>query len=252
MTLMHRLPTPTPNPSPQRGGERGMRRGACPGLSAPMPTGDGLLVRLRPIGTVSLAAFKGLCTAARQYGNGVVEITARGSIQVRGLSAASAPRFADAITPLGIAAEDGVPIIANALAGLDPNELIDAGALAADLRRALRRTFLPGKLAPKVSVAIDGGGALGLDTLSADVRVRAELINGAVGLRLSIGGDEATATLLGTITPSDCTEAVLRLLEVIAQRGCDARARDILAAEEIGSFREALSSCPAMCRASTF
>ena len=89
------------------GGGRGMtalakavphRRGACPGLSAPMPTGDGLLVRLRPIGTVSLAAFKALCAAARQYGNGVVEITARGSIQVRGLSAASAPHFADAVT----------------------------------------------------------------------------------------------------------------------------------------------------------
>ena len=151
------------------GGGRGMtalaeaaphRRGACPGLSAPMPTGDGLLVRLRPIGTVSLAAFKELCAAARQHGNGVVEITARGSIQVRGLSAASAPRFADAIASLGIAAEDGIPVIANPLAGLDPDELIDAGALAADLRRALGRTSLPGRLAPKVSVAIDGGGAL--------------------------------------------------------------------------------------------
>jgi len=33
------------------------RRGACPGLSAPMPTGDGLLVRLLPTGTIPLAAF---------------------------------------------------------------------------------------------------------------------------------------------------------------------------------------------------
>ncbi len=214
------------------------RRGACPGLSAPMPTGDGLLVRLRPIGTVWLTAFKELCAAARQYGNGVVEITARGSIQARGLSAASAPHFADAITSLGIAAEDGIPVIANALAGLDPAELIDAGALAADLRRALGRTSLAGRLAPKVSVAINGGGALDLHTLSADVRLRAELINGAVALRVSIGGDGANATPLGTIMPSDCTEAVLRLLEVIAKRGRDARARDILAAEEIGSFRQ--------------
>jgi len=216
-----------------------------------MPTGDGLLVRLRPIGTISLTAFKELCAAARQYGNGVVEVTARGIIQVRGLSAASAPRFADAIMLLSIAAEDGIPVIANALAGLDPAELIDAGALAADLRRALTRTSLPGRLAPKVSVAIDGGGALNLDTLSADVRLRAELVNGAVALRASVGGDGASATSLGAIMPSDCTEVALRLLEVIAQRGRDARARDILAAEEIGSFREALSSCPALCRAST-
>ena len=33
-------------------------RGACPGLSAPMPTGDGLLVRLLPIGTIPLAAVR--------------------------------------------------------------------------------------------------------------------------------------------------------------------------------------------------
>src|SRR5580658_4757646 len=181
------LTTPTPDPSPQGGGDRVRRRGACPGLSAPMPTGDGLLVRLRPIGTVSIAAFRKLCAAARQHGNGVVEITARGSIQVRGLSAASAPRFADAIASLGIAAEDGIPVIANALAGLDPDELIDAGTLAANLRRALGVTSLPRRLAPKVSVAIDGGSDL--YTLSADVRLHAELANGTVALRVSVGSD---------------------------------------------------------------
>jgi precorrin-3B synthase len=217
------------------------RRGACPGLSAPMPTGDGLLVRLRPIGTVSLVAFKALCAAARQYGNGVVEITARGSIQVRGLSAASAPHFAGAVNSLGIAAEDGVPVIANPLAGLDPDELIDASALATGLRRALGRTSLPGRLAPKVSVAIDGGGALGLDALPADVRLRAELINSHVGLRVSVSGDAANAISLGAILQRDCIEAALRLLEVIAQRGRDARARDVLAAEGIEQFRLSLS-----------
>ena len=59
-------------------------RGACPGLSAPMPTGDGLLVRLLPIGTISLDAFTVLGAAARAHGNGVIEITARGSIQSAG------------------------------------------------------------------------------------------------------------------------------------------------------------------------
>jgi len=33
------------------------RRGACPGLSAPMPTGDGLLVRLMPAEPIPLDAF---------------------------------------------------------------------------------------------------------------------------------------------------------------------------------------------------
>src|SRR5258708_25912544 len=89
-----------------------MRRGACPGLSAPMATGDGLLARLTPAGsTIALEAFAGLCVAARTHGNGVIEITSRGSIQVRGLSAASAPLFAVEVASLEIEASDGIPVV---------------------------------------------------------------------------------------------------------------------------------------------
>ena len=80
------------------------RRGVCPGLSRPLPTGDGLLVRLMPIGTIALDAFAALCAAARRHGTGIVEITARGSIQIRGLNAGSASKFANEIAALGMAA----------------------------------------------------------------------------------------------------------------------------------------------------
>jgi precorrin-3B synthase len=196
------------------------RRGACPGLSAPMATGDGLLVRLMPLGTVALDAFAGLCKAAQQHGNGVIEVTSRGSIQIRGLSAASAPRFAAAIAALGIAADDGVPIVINPLAGLDPEEIIDAGALAADLRRALARGALAQRLSAKVSVALDGGGALGVDDVSADVRLRAEADRDNVVVRVN-------ANDLGVVAIKDSTIAVMRLLEVLAQCGRQVRARDI-------------------------
>src|SRR5579863_4867917 len=135
-----------------------LRRGACPGLSAPMQTGDGLLVRLLPIGTLPLDAFASLCAAARQHGNGVVEVTARGSIQVRGLSPASAPRFAAAVAALGIAAADGIAVHASPLAGLDLDEILDTEKIAADVRRALADDALVAKVAPKISVAVDGGG----------------------------------------------------------------------------------------------
>src|SRR6266853_487581 len=59
-------------------------RGICPGLSVPMPTGDGLLVRLRPTAPVPLDAMVGFCEAACQHGNGTIEVSARGSLQVRG------------------------------------------------------------------------------------------------------------------------------------------------------------------------
>ena len=55
------------------------RRGACPGLSKPMQTGDGLLARLMPSGTIALDAMAGLSAAALNYGNRIIEITSRGS-----------------------------------------------------------------------------------------------------------------------------------------------------------------------------
>jgi precorrin-3B synthase len=216
-------------------------RGACPGLSLPMQTGDGLLVRLMPIGTIPLETFSALCAAAGRHGNGVIEITGRGSIQVRGLTAASAPRFADAVAALDIAATEGIPVLSDALAGLDPEEILDAATLAADLRRALARTSLAARLAPKLSVAVDGGGALNLDNLSADVRICAQTADNGVVLRIGAGGNDATAVHIGTIAPADGVEAAVRLLEVIAQRGRRTRARDVLAGTGAAPFRSVLS-----------
>jgi precorrin-3B synthase len=217
------------------------RRGACPGLSVPMPSGDGLLARLRPTGTISLSAFAVLCAAGQEFGNGVIEITSRGSIQIRGLTAASAPLFADAVNALAIAAEDGIPVHTNALAGLDAEEILDASAVAADLQRTLARTALPARLAPKVSVAIDGGGALGLDNLAADVRLCADLVDGAAVFHAGVAGNAATATTLGIVASADGTEVARRLLETIARHGRTARARDILATDGVAPFTAALT-----------
>jgi len=206
-----------------------LRRGACPGLSVPMQTGDGLLVRMLPVGTLPLGAFASLCAAARQEGNGVVEVTARGSVQVRGLTPASAPRFAIA---------DGIPVHAAPLAGLDPDEILDAEKLAAAVRRALARRGLAARLGPKVSVAIDGGGALRLDRLSADVRLCAELENDRAVFAVSVGG--ARAVPLGLVAPEDASATVIRLLDVIANSGRGARARDLLAIDGTDRFTSAL------------
>jgi precorrin-3B synthase len=215
------------------------RRGACPGLSAPMATGDGLLVRLLPIGTIALDAVTALCAAARQHGNSIIEVTSRGSIQIRGLNAASVPRFAAAVAGLGIAAADGIPVLINPLAGLDAEDIIDVGALAADLRLALAQRSLTPKLSAKVSVAIDGGGAIDLDGIAADVRLRAQTVNGVAALDVSVGGDRQRAAHLGCVACQDGVAVTIRLLEVLAQRG-RVRAREILATEGIAAFRSAV------------
>jgi precorrin-3B synthase len=215
------------------------RRGICPGLSQPLPTGDGLLARLIPTGTISFDAFAGLCGAARRHGNGIIEITARGSIQARGLSAASARPFAAAVAALGIAATEGVPVLCNPLAGLEREEIFDATAVADALRRTLAEQATAEQLDPKVSVIIDGGGILNLTRVPADIRLGAQRVGGEPVLRVAVGGDEGNATELGLIAPQYALDTVLRLLAVLAHRG--ARARDVIAAEGAAPFHEALS-----------
>src|SRR5215217_1429776 len=202
-----------------------LRRGACPDLMQPMQTGDGLLARMAPLpGSMTPRIFRRLCEAAQQHGNGIVEITQRGNIQIRGLSAASAPRFAEEISELGIESATGVPIITNPLAGLDPNELIDANMLAARLRAALDRSDLPTALDAKVSVVIDDGGTVSLDALSADIRLCAAR-HSARGLwQVSVAGNAAEAASLGAVAPEHAAEAIIQLLHVIAANGREARA----------------------------
>jgi precorrin-3B synthase len=221
-------------PGSGRGAVLSRRRGACPGLSAPMPTGDGLLVRMVPAGPIALDAFAGLCAAAREHGNGTLEVTARGSLQVRGLTPHSAPLFASAVAKFGIAA-DGVPVIASPLE--HPDAIIDAEGLAAELRRALAEARLA--LAAKVSVVVDGGGQLHLDAVSADVRLRAVGPPERPRLCVGLGGDGASAIWLGTIAPDRACDAVLGLFEVLAAHGPAARAADVLRTEGIGPFASA-------------
>jgi len=215
------------------------RRGACPALSAPMPTGDGLLIRLSPAGTIALDTCAGLCAAVRDHGSGIVEVTSRGSIQVRGLTAASAPAFARAVAMLGIDGGSHVPVVADPLAGLAPDAALDADALAAALRDALAATALVARLSPKVSVAVDGGAALHLDALAADVRLRVELGRERPHLHIALGGDAATAVAIGRVAPEDAVEAVMRLLAVLATYGRDARARDLIRSKGTTALRAA-------------
>ena len=212
---------------------RPLVRGACPGLSTPLLTGDGLLVRFMPALPVPLEAFLAFCEAARRHGNGTVEISARGSVQVRGLTADSAPAFAADFAALGIAADDGVPIVAGPLDEA-ADALIAAASLAVRLRRAVADAALV--LAPKVCVVVDHGGHLHLDALSADVRLRAVGPPEHPRLGVAVGGAGDGAIWLGTIAQRDATEIVLALLGVIAACGPAARAADVLRGPGIGAF----------------
>jgi precorrin-3B synthase len=216
-----------------------------------MSTGDGLLVRLAPTEAMPVDAFIGLAAAARRHGNGIMEVTARGSLQVRGLTPRAAPLFAAEVSQLGIAASDGVPVLTNPLPD-DAGAIIEAEPLAAGLRRALVEKQLA--LAPKVSVVIDGGGALHLDALSADIRLRAvgplDASRWLIALRAPAlpppeEGGGSTAVWLGAVAPERAADVLLALLREIAALGLQARAGDLLRSRGVDSLREQFGIAPA-------
>ncbi|MEO9338030.1 precorrin-3B synthase [Mesorhizobium sp. SB112] len=215
------------------------RRGACPALSAPMQTGDGLLVRLNPI-TQGLPpkTLIGLCKSALRHGNGIIEVTARGSVQIRGLTETSAPLLAEEVDALGISVRTGVPVETGPLAGLDPSETADPTPLAESIRAAITERDLSERLGPKVSVVVDGGGQFGMDSVQADIRLTAD---GDIW-QLSIAGDAGTATFLRSVSTEDAPTAAISILESIAERGRDARARDLISQNVLGILTNGPSS----------
>ena len=84
-----------------------MRRGWCPTLFEPMQSGDGLLVRVKPPGgCLSAPQAHALAEAAAAHGNGAIDVTARGNLQLRGLRADTVPDFAAAMVEAGLAGSD--------------------------------------------------------------------------------------------------------------------------------------------------
>jgi precorrin-3B synthase len=79
------------------------RRGWCPGLARPMPTGDGLLVRLHPVaGRLGADQARAAAHAARAGGNGLLDVTARGNLQIRGVTAESHGRVVAILGEVGL------------------------------------------------------------------------------------------------------------------------------------------------------
>lgn len=214
------------------------RRGACPSLSAPMMTGDGWLMRLNPAdGALSPPQLGEIAKAAALFGNGILEITARGSLQIRGLTTRSAPRLARLIDGLGIAFRTGVPVDAGPLPGLDESEIADPMPLVEAIRARAAALRLADRLSPKVSVTVDGGGALHMGEITADVKLEALATD--AGWLVRIGGDAANARVLGRCGAAQAVETTIAILSRLAAIGLQARARDLSGAD-IAPFAAAI------------
>jgi precorrin-3B synthase len=194
---------PTPDTRPQV-------KGWCPGAHAPMPSNDGLLMRAKLIGSrLAASQLAAVAAIAADCGNGLVDLSQRAQLQLRGVTPERLPEALRRLNAAGLLAPDAdaervTNIVVSPLAGLDPSAAVDANALAHDLAQALVLDAALRALPAKFLFAIDDGGALSIADVEADIRLEAT----PTGIALRIAGDDGRAV---AVTPDDALPVALRL-----------------------------------------
>ncbi len=167
-------------------------RGWCPSAHRPMLSGDGLLVRVRPR-MARLAAYEAvrLADLAERFGNGLIDLTSRGNLQIRGVSEAGHPALLEALVRAGLVAGEPareLPLTVTPFPGDDGL----TEALVAELEA--RAGDLP-ELPDKMGIVVDTGVARFLSDVSGDFRfergeggmiLRAD--GAAAGMPVSVAG----------------------------------------------------------------
>jgi precorrin-3B synthase len=78
-------------------------KGWCPSALRPMASGDGLVVRLRPRGgRLSSAQASRIANLSNRYGNGLIDLTGRANLQIRGVVAEGHEALIEALARLGL------------------------------------------------------------------------------------------------------------------------------------------------------
>lgn len=156
------------------------------------PAADGAVARIRvPGGILTAAQLRRLGAAATALGSGVIELTSRANVQVRGLDAEGEAAFASGMAAAGLlpsATHERVRnILASPMAGLDGRGLIEVAPLVHELDHALcARPALAG-LPGRFLFALDDGRG-DMTPLGADVAF--------VPIPVPAGGEEVVGALL--------------------------------------------------------
>lgn len=181
-------------------------KGWCPGALRPMQSGDGLVVRIRPRGgRLDAAQAAGIADLAARYGNGLIDLTSRANLQIRGVGDEGYPPLIDGLAELGLLdADSDTEAQRNVLVTPFWTAEDDTRALAAELERVLATASLD--LPTKFGFAIDDGKERVLAGASADVRIERDR-NG--GLLVRADG----AQVGRSVTPDEVVQVTLALAE---------------------------------------
>ena len=183
------------------------RADRCPGVLRLAEAADGYLARIRlPGGLIGARQLRALARLADELGDGRVELTSRGNVQLRGLAADVAGPLTDQLAQAGLFPSPEHDLVRNVLAsplaGLDGGP--DLTAIVQGLDAALcarpRLAELPGRFLFAVDDGRGDVAGLGADVVA---RVRAD---GAVVNGLAVRGTAAEDVVTVMLA---CAEAFL-------------------------------------------
>ena len=187
------------------------RKGWCPGALEPMETGDGLLARVRaPRGRLSLDQAAALADAALRCGNGLIALSGRANLHLRGLSERTLPDLQARLEDAGLIDADPEVerlrnIVVNPVDDLDPEAAFDLRPSVAALETRLNQDERLRRLPAKFSFVLDAQGRLPLGDVDADVRFEASR-DGTFAVFLA--GEDALAA---ECAPSETGDVAARL-----------------------------------------
>jgi len=216
-------------------------KGWCPGALRPMQSGDGLLLRAKTLHP-RLAAdrARAIAAIARDCGNGLVDLTQRAQLQLRGVTEPRLEETQRRLAALGLLAQDEATesllnFLVSPLARPAPSAF-DVDALIAGLAEALSQDATLRALPGKFGFLIDDGGALGLADREMDIRLErhgagvAVLADGARDRAFLVAPQHAAATALALARAflalrADGERDLRRMRDVVASLGVDGLAR---------------------------
>lgn len=195
----------------------------CPGVAHLAAMADGGLARLRtPAGALTATQARAVADAAEALGSGVIDLTNRANLQIRGLAPDGGPGLSRMLEAAGFRfhgeADRRRNILLDPFSGLDPEEVRDLRPLAAALEERLARAPWIAGLSPKFSFALDGGGVSAVAATPSDVT----LVAFPHGFLVAAGGGAAT---IGT--EAGAVAGMIAIAEAACAVGPDARAADL-------------------------
>jgi precorrin-3B synthase len=194
-----------------------------------MQTGDGLLVRLRITrGEVTAETFAAIGNLAKDFGNGLVDLSQRGNLQLRGVSVETLPALTVALHDLRLLETEAIrDIILSPLAGLDRTASIDGRALLSALEAKLAASIELNALPDKFCFLIDDGGGFGLDGVAADIR----LIGHQGKVILAIASSDRDFIPIAATDPSHAVDAAVALARAflsLAEKNAARRMKELV------------------------